>query len=644
MTTHPWKIILGLTATALIIVLPTAALAESTGSIDHVESGNGQTKVLFSVTDLAKDQLLDPASVQVSIDGESLDSQAERISDDTGAVRRTSVLAIDVSNSMAGPRFAAAKQAALTYIDHAPKDVYIALVTYASTVDTVQKPSKNHASLAAAVNSLQLTTQTHLYDGVQRAIDIAGTKGQRSVLLLSDGKDTTNTALETITAVLESDEVQVDVVALDQTVYPGSPLQRIADASGGTVTSIRDLDDLNALFAKEADALAKQLLITFVTPALARGEGNLSVSVDSGGSAYADGAYVAFPSAVSEATETPSYAPTATGLSVPRPIMFAGIALLFLGLGTLLAFGMTMAMPAQVSAMQQQLALYTADGMKNSRKRSRAGLSGRSQLKDSALRMAEGLVQTRDFETALSGRLDRAGMTFTAAEWLLLHVGIAIGAALFGLFLSGGSLMLTLLLFAAGALLPWLFLSFKATRRIKAFNSALAQTLQIIAGALQAGLSLPQAVDTVVQEGDPAVGSEFRRAIVEQRLGVNIEDSLDTVAERMKSNDFKWVVMAIRIQREVGGNLAELLLTVSATLREREYLRRQVQVLSAEGKLSAYILGGLPPFFMLYLTIVRPEYLQPMLHTGLGHLLLGVAAAMMAVGMFWMKQTVKVEV
>ena len=128
----------------------------------------------------------------------------------------------------------------------------------------------------------------------------------------------------------------------------------------------------------------------------------------------------------------------------------------------------------------------------------------------------------------------------------------------------------------AGAVLPWFYLSFKATRRIKKFNGQLAETLSIIAGGLQAGLSLSQAVDTVVREGTEPIAGEFSRAIVEQRLGVEIEDSLETVAERMDSIDFKWVVMAIRIQREVGGNLAELLLNVAATLREREYLRRQV--------------------------------------------------------------------
>jgi tight adherence protein B len=197
---------------------------------------------------------------------------------------------------------------------------------------------------------------------------------------------------------------------------------------------------------------------------------------------------------------------------------------------------------------------------------------------------------------------------------------------------------------ALGAFLPLFYLSFKASRRIKAFNGGLAETLQIIAGGLQAGLSLSQAIDTVVKEGGEPIASEFQRAIIEQRLGVEIEDSLETVAERMNSVDFKWVVMAIRIQREVGGNLAELLLTVSATLREREYLRRQVAVLSAEGRLSAWILGGLPPFFVAYLTLTRPTYVAPMFHTHIGWIMCAVGVAMMLVGAFWLKKAVKVVV
>jgi tight adherence protein B len=139
------------------------------------------------------------------------------------------------------------------------------------------------------------------------------------------------------------------------------------------------------------------------------------------------------------------------------------------------------------------------------------------------------------------------------------------------------------------------------------------------------------------------MAAELHRALVESRLGVPTEDALERIGERVHSDDFSWVVMAIRIQREVGGNLAELLTTVADTLRERERLRRQVDVLSAEGKLSGIILGCLPVGFAAYLLVVRPEYLAPML-SPFGVVLLVAAAIQLVVGGVWVARVVKVEV
>ena len=185
----------------------------------------------------------------------------------------------------------------------------------------------------------------------------------------------------------------------------------------------------------------------------------------------------------------------------------------------------------------------------------------------------------------------------------------------------------------------------KRSRRLKAFGSGLADTLQLMSGSLSAGLSLAQSIDTIVREGTEPIASEFRRVVIESRLGVTLEDSLEGVAERMQSRDFEWVVMAIRIQREVGGNLAELLLTVAATLREREYLRRHVHALSAEGRLSCYILGGLPPGVPALPHPVQARLRPPDVHHADR---LDPAASCMAVllgvGIFWMSKVAKVDV
>jgi tight adherence protein B len=253
-------------------------------------------------------------------------------------------------------------------------------------------------------------------------------------------------------------------------------------------------------------------------------------------------------------------------------------------------------------------------------------------------------VARRDFEEVLGLRLEAAGVPLRSAEWLLIHVGLTLGMGLLFLLLFGGALVPALIGVAIGFLAPWFYLSFKETRRLNAFLGQLPDTLQLLSGSLSAGYSLPQAVDTVVREGQPPIVTEFNRALVEARLGVPLEDALDSVAARMKSKDFAWVVMAVRIQREVGGNLAEVLTTVAATLRERERLRRQVLVLSAEGRLSAWILGGLPIVFGTYLALVRREYLRPLYTELLGYILLGMGLTFLTVGILWLRKVVKVEV
>ena len=271
------------------------------------------------------------------------------------------------------------------------------------------------------------------------------------------------------------------------------------------------------------------------------------------------------------------------------------------------------------------------------------GLLGRSAVGRSALDLAERVVVRRGLEEVLGARLEAAGLPLRTAEWLLLHVGCAVGGGLLLLLLTAGALPATVLGLVIGLAGPWLFLSLRRGRREKAFLAQLPNTLQLLAGGLRAGYSLPQAVDTVVRQAEPPMSAELQRALIEGRLGVPMEDALEHIGERLNSYDFSWVVMAIRIQREVGGNLAELLVTVADTLRERERLRRQVEVLSAEGRLSGIILGSLPVGFAAYLLVTRPDYLAPLL-TPLGLVLVVVAVVLLAVGSLWVSRVVKVEV
>ncbi len=258
--------------------------------------------------------------------------------------------------------------------------------------------------------------------------------------------------------------------------------------------------------------------------------------------------------------------------------------------------------------------------------------------------MAEkALANNRSLEARLEAKLDTAGMSLKPSEWLLVRAGVIVAASLVGVLIGSSNIILGLLIIVAGIIGPGIYLRMKRGRRLKAFASSLADTLQLMSGSLSAGLSLAQSIDTIVREGGEPIASEFRRVVIETRLGVPLEDSLEGVAERMESRDWKWVVMAIRIQREVGGNLAELLLQVADTLREREFLRRHVKALSAEGRLSCYILGGLPPGFLVFLTVTKPDYVHPLYSTPIGYILLAAIAVLLSVGVFWMSKVAKVD-
>ena len=168
--------------------------------------------------------------------------------------------------------------------------------------------------------------------------------------------------------------------------------------------------------------------------------------------------------------------------------------------------------------------------------------------------------------------------------------------------------------------------------------------LQLLSGSLRAGYSLMQGVEAVSQEVSEPMGKELRRVMTEARLGRPVEEALDGVAERMDSKDFAWAVMAIRIQREVGGNLSELLLTVGETMVERERLRRDVAALTAEGKISAIILALLPVGLGAIMWAMNPKYMGPLLIDGLGQVLLGVAVVAALIGFAWMKKTITIEI
>jgi tight adherence protein B len=233
-------------------------------------------------------------------------------------------------------------------------------------------------------------------------------------------------------------------------------------------------------------------------------------------------------------------------------------------------------------------------------------------------------------------------LKWRAGEVLVASAGIAVAAGILGWVLWG--MIPGIFFLLLGFLMPLGYIKNKARKRSKAFFTQLPDILLLMSGALRAGFSLQQALGAVAQDAKPPASEEFRRTMAEVRLGSPLSAALDALSDRLGIIDFEWTVLAIQIQREVGGNLAEILEIISETIRERARLKRQISTLTAEGKLSAYVLGCLPFAMGGLLMLQSPDYLTPLFHDPIGLFMIGGGLVGIAVGALWMRQIINIEV
>lgn len=624
-----------LAVSALVLSGGGAAFAEDEITIDHVDTDRGTVNLLLSTDGLPAGTEVDTSQVFVELNGSAVESSAKLV--DAGDIERSTVIVLDASNSMKGQgKFDAATTAINAFLDSAPEDVAIGLVAFAGKITSTVSPTIDHDAVRQALADVTLSKGTSVYDGIVEGVKLLDGDGSRNLLVLSDGADTGSAmTLDVAKADAAEADVVVDVVSLVQ----GPKSEELATVATETNGSVIPADPavLTSVFNEQAAALDKQLLVTFEAPYASGEDANIDVVVESDGTQYHDTAFAT----LGPGFAVPDVVDSGKAL-IGNTGMLLGAAALAVGLFGLLATALISAGDNRPQAVKQLEAYFNgAPGGGAAGKKKKGASTTSADLKGSAVSVANKLVSA-DMETRISQRLSGAGSALTASEWILIHVGVAFGAGLVGLIMGG--VPMSILGLVLGIILPWVYLKFRHSRRLSAFNGQLAQTLGLMAGGLQAGLSLPQAVDTVVREGHEPMAGELRRALVEQRLGVDITDALDGVGERMESKDFSWVVMAVRIQREVGGNLAEILHTVADTLREREYLRRQVKALSAEGRLSGYILTGLPPIIFFYMTFANPDYVRLLYTTVPGYIILALAGFLLALGSFAMAKLATVEV
>lgn len=622
---------------------PTARAGGPSGVLSEPQLHNGVIATTLSLQGLPAGAQIDRSHVQATVAGRQAEVQVTEAGALTvgGRPSRGVVIVMDTSGSMAGAGITASRTAAAAFLRAVPADVRVGLVTFSERARLVRPLTSDRVVVQRDVSLVTAHGETALYDGVVVALQAVSASTERRLVVLSDGEDTrSGTPLGSLLAQLRASGTTVDVVGFRTSAHQNDVLGQLAQASGGRVSAAGDAAGLSRAFGSTASQLATRLGLQITMPSGVQGRAPIEVTVPSSAGVLVSRSVVTVPgapSAVDGYAGPPAAPGLPAGLGVALGALFVGL----LGL-SLVALQRAPAGGGRGRGFGQLLARYTLQAEPAAA--APAGSGGETAVVRTAVELGERVVRARGIEERLRGQLERAGYSLKPGEWVVLQVALLSGTFAVLVLLGSGPLRSLGLALLVGWLGPRVWLRRAARRRQAAFLAELPDALQLLAGSLASGYSLPQALDALANEGRPPVSAEVGRALAESRLGVDIEDSLDAVAARLDIPEFQWVVMAVRVQREVGGNLANVLGTVAATLRDRERLRRQVRALSAEGRLSGLILVCLPIAVGAFFFFFENSYVRVMYTSTAGILMSLTSATLVVLGWLWMRKLAVVEV
>lgn len=565
--------------------------------------------------------------------GTAIDVTVERATGTGQAAREILevVLVVDASGSMEGEPLSAAKEAAGSFLAQMPEGTRVGVIVFGDAPALVAPVTDDHGTAINALGPIEATGETALYDAVTMGLaQFSGEEGTRHALIvLTDGGDTASEAtLEATTAAVSDAGAEFAAVELVTAEYDGSALRTLAGAAGGAVLSVDDPGQLASLYDDVAADLLNRYAITYTSAT--GGEASVALTVQANGIQASTSRSIVLPGTSGAGVVAPE--PTASaepgwfGSSTARAV---GLGLFFIALAGVLAVAFLSPREARVRM---------ADRFVGKRVK---GTPLGSEWAQRFSHAAERQLERKGRDRALYDALERAGIALRPGEFVTLGAGVALVSLVLGSLLGGPVVGILLAAVAAGGL--YAYVQHRGTRRKAQFADQLADTLQLLTGSLRVGHSMLQAIDSVATDAPAPTRDEFQRLIVEVRLGRDVREALRAMHTRIGNDDFEWVVQALEIHRDVGGDLAEVLDTVANTVRERAHLRRQVRSLSAEGRLSGLVLLALPVAVALIVSMTNPAHLAPLFDTGLGKVMVALGVVLMGVGTLWIRKLIRVE-
>jgi tight adherence protein B len=542
------------------------------------------------------------------------------------------VLALDRSQSMRGKPLASAVTAAQSFISAAGADDHVGLVTFGRSAFALTAFSLPPADARTALDGLAIDAHsgTALYDAVALAANrlALDERPGRAIVVVTDGSDVSSThTLEQAIAAAHAARAAVYAIGIGGPSFTPDALRELAAQTGGSYHQATSAAQLGNVYSALAHELARTWQVSYLTSAPLGGPVRIDVRVPGAGAAHAQ---ATMPGRGSAPT-------AATGLIPSFGYSTAGTLALGLVVGLLVLVACCFWFAARRgSVLRARIEPHLGAVVKNRKaQRQKGRAAARSHLAD----WFEGAFgELRQFKR-LQLTIDRGDLPLRAGELITMCAGSGI---LFGLFvaITGAPTIVILLAMAVFGCLPLGYVSLKGGSRMKKFENQLPDLLITIAASLKAGHSFRQGIQSVVDEGAEPAAKEFRRVLNETQLGKPMDDALADLGKRIDSENLTFVINAVTIQRQIGGSLAGLFDMVADTVRQRQQFGRKVKGLTAMGRMSAYVLAGLPFFVGLVVTMMNPSYMAPLYHTASGQKMIGIGAGMIVVGSLMLKKIV----
>jgi tight adherence protein B len=612
-------------AAIAVLALPSLAGAQTPTLVEAQDSGFPD-KVYSYRTPVPT--ALNSSNVTVTENGNSVSSLAV----DSSAKTSGAIVLIDASDSMRGRPIAGAMAAARAFLAERKDQLPVAVITYNPDVIVLSEFTTDGKALSQAVATTPNTAEgTHIYDALIEAANMAKEKGyaRTTAVLLSDGhrRGVQASRADALAALAEAN-VRVISVGLRSPQYDSETLLAMSRRTGGQYIESSTPEELGPIFSAIGQQLSNEYILTYrslqpptVKTTVAVTAANLPVTTTT------------YTTPELELVEGGTFDRSWIDEVIVSPWLMVFVIVTIIAL---LAFAALTALDLRSRSVRRRMAQYVNVPSEEESRLRRAEVA--SMLAERAQRKVEGLRWWQSYERDVEFAGFKQSAVTLAGYTLVAGVLASILAAI---------VFQSLLGLVVGLLAPLVLRAIvknRVKRKRSAFAEELPDNLEVLAGALRAGHSLIGAMGVMVDGASEPSKTEFRRVLQDEQLGVPIDEALMVMATRMDNLDVEQVALVTRLQREAGGNTAEVLDRVVDNIRGRMELKRLVTVLTAQGRIARYILTGIPIALLLFFLAVNKPWLEPLWNTAAGNVALGAWFVMLIAGWFAIKKIVDIEV